>query len=54
MDEANEPTEREPRTAIFLFLRMSPGICAVAGRGRGRKEGKGGRGAADAAVAVIS
>lgn len=42
VDEAYEPTEREPRTAIFLFLRMSPGICEVAGRGR-REEGREGR-----------
>jgi hypothetical protein len=33
------PTEREPRTAIFLFLRMSPGMSRkVDGGGEKRKE----------------
>jgi hypothetical protein len=33
------PTEREPRTAIFLFLRMSPGMSRKAdGGGEKRKE----------------
>jgi len=39
---AGSPTEREPRTAIFLFLRMSPGMSMGQGGGwgKGRKKGR--------------
>ena len=40
-DVCASPTEREPRTAIFLFLRMSPGMfvglpvdCSAGGTAR--------------------